>query len=163
MSGIPESLRRKGRKAVWMLVFAAAAESFFALLSFLTLKNFGSLLRFAGERFFPGEPLADSLAEVFSALKKAHIEPRTLLPFLLCLAGAALAFSASKGRRGFLRRAALRAGCAVLLLSALFLTLWMTDVNGIRFGDVLLSLVRAARSGALDSLSAAEAAAIEVI
>ena len=42
----------------------------------------------------------------------------------------------------------------ILFLAAFLLTLWRTDVNGIRFGDVVLSLIRTVRSGALDALSA---------
>ena len=44
------------------------------------------------------------------------------------------------------------AGAAALLFALAF-TLWMTGVNDIRFGDVLLSLLRQSKSGALDLLA----------
>ena len=88
---------------------------------------------------------------------------RPLLPVLVCLLAAGILFAAFRpaknavgGRRGLsiLFRALSVLFAVFLLLFGFLAALWLTEVNGIRFGDVVRSLYAALHSGALDSLSA---------
>ena len=149
------------RQALRILLTAALGQGIAALLSHLLLKRLDAVLLLVGRAAAPGEPVVETLVRVFSALRKAAVVPRIFPAVLLCLAAAVLLFAGDRRRtdpeRGWARRLyrILSVLLAVLLfLAAFFLTLWRTDVNGIRFGDVVTSLIRTVRSGALDALSA---------
>ena len=141
-----------------VVLTAALGEGCAAAVSIFLLKRLDAVLRFLGPRIAPGEEIVETLSRVFSALRSASIRPRVLLPFLPALAAAALLllgsglFPRRSPRPGRLRILFSAAGWVILSLAALLLTLWLAEVNGIRFGDVALSLVRTVRSGALDAL-----------
>ena len=141
-----------------VVLTAALGEGCAAAVSVFLLKRLDEVLRFLGQRIAPGEPIVELLSRVFSALRSASVRPRVLLPFLpalvaaaLLLIGAGLYPRRSPGP-GKLRILFSAAGWLILSAAVLLLTLWLTEVNGIRFGDVVLSLVRTVRSGALDAL-----------
>lgn len=149
------------RSALRILLTAALGQAIAALLSVLLLKRLDAVLLLIGRAAAPGEPVVETLARVFSALRKASVIPRIFPAVLLCLTAAVLLFAGDRRRtdpeRGWGRRLyrILSVLLAVLLFIAAFLlTLWRTDVNGIRFGDVVTSLICTVRSGALDVLSA---------
>ena len=163
------------RTVLRILLTAALGQGAASLLSVLFLKRLGAVVRLIGRAAMPGEPVIDTLARVFSALRNAAVVPRIFPAFFLFLTAAVLLRFGSgrsgspdpaaagkcgdpfRGGRALL--AVLSAVAAVLLfLAAFLLTLWQTEVNGIRFGDVLLSLIRTVRSGALDSLCVIPAA-----
>ena len=167
--------RGMGRSILRILLTAALGQGIAALLSVLFLKRLDAVVRLIGKAAAPGEPVIDTLARVFSALRTAAVIPRILPAFLLFLVASVLlhigtspsprpdpAPAAESGRnvRGWRTvLAVFTVFFAVLFfLAAFLLTLWRTEVNGIRFGDVLLSLIRAVRSGALDSLTVPPAA-----
>ena len=145
------------RTALRILLTAALGQGIAALLSLLLLKRLDAVLLLIGRAAAPGEPIVETLARVFSSLRHAAVVPRSFPAVLLFLTAAALLFAGDGRRvdpvRGWGRRL-LRVLSVLLFLAAFLLTLWRTDVNGIRFGDVLLSLIRTVRSGALDALSA---------
>ena len=145
------------RDVLTVFAISAAAQAVFALLAATVLRHLGGIVGLLVERAAHGGEIVSTLSRVFSALETARIVPRVFVPFLFCLAGTALARKASRsGKKGgpsSVLRIAAAFGCVMLMIWALVLTLWLTDVNGIRFGDVLVSLLRTIRSGALDSLS----------
>ena len=152
------------RRLAGILCAAALTEGAFAWLAALLLRHSGGLLGLLGARFFPDEAAVGTLAGIFGALRTAVIRPRPVLPFLLCAAVCA-AFtwfvSSAAGTVGRRMRIVFGALPLLLLLAAAFLlTLWLTDVNGIRFGTVVLSLVKTVRSGALDALEAGRRAVL---
>ena len=140
-----------------LLIFMAAGviEIAFSLASAAILRNSGGIIASLGGKLAPGEPLVSTLAEIFGALQTAQIVPNPFLPGILLLAGFWLASCLLRNRNGW------KICLAVLLLllimaGAFVLTLWLTDVNGIRFGTVVRSLLGYLKSGALDSLALAK-------
>ena len=142
------------RELLSILLFSALTECLFILITVLTVRNLSSVV---GNLISPD----DELVRIFSDLKTAVIRPHPLIPFFICFSGLALIhagirFPKTAPRRSFLNFVAgllmFLLGAAALLFSLAF-TLWMTGVNDIRFGDVLLSLLRQSESGALDLLA----------
>ena len=104
---------------------ACAAAAF--LLPLLLIPSLGSLLHLLG---------VEDFAAIFDQLRSASVCPPAALILAVCIVLALL-----------LRK---RLWPWLLLCPAtLLLSLYMTQVNGIRFGTVLVSLVRMALSGAL--------------
>ena len=134
-----------------------------SLLAALTVRGLPRILSFVGGILAPGEEIVTTLVRVFSPMKTAPLRIRPLLPVLVCLLAAGILFAAFRprekavgGRRGLsiLFRALSVLFAVFLLLFGFLAALWLTEVNGIRFGDVVRSLYAALHSGALDSLSA---------
>ena len=147
----PSLLRTLSR----ILLTAVLGQGIAALLSVLFLKRLDRAVLLIGRAAAPGEPFVETLARVFSALGKAEVVPGIFPACLLFLAASVLLHvwpdrTASSGKR--VARAFCVLAAVLLILAAFLLTLWRTEVNGIRFGDVLSSLIRTVRSGALDSL-----------
>lgn len=149
------------RPALRIILTAALGQGIAALLSLLLLKRLDAVLLLIGRAAAPGEPIVETLARVFSSLRHAAVVPRSFPAVLLCLTAAALLYARNTppanpgiGLRKRLLRILSVILAVILFLAAFLLTLWRTDVNGIRFGDVVLSLIRTVRSGALDALSA---------
>ncbi len=145
------SLRAPDRSVLALLAAPILAEALCCTASALLLRRLGTVL----QRTVPAFPKA--LGPVLAALDAAHLRYAPVVPFLLCFAGAAalqpLLASAglSRGRR--IARIVLAVLLGILVwLAALALTLWLTEVNGIRFGDVLRTLYRLWRSGGLRAL-----------
>lgn len=101
---------------------------------------------------------ADFLADVFSQLDDAklsvHHEVPALLSFLFALGIGLFLRAGRKARHCPFALFILGAVLIGIVLFALSLgvSVWLTDVNDIRFGDVLHSLSEMIRAGALDSL-----------
>ena len=134
-----------------------------SLLAALTVRGLPRILSFVGGILAPGEEIVETLVRVFSPMKTAPLRLRPLLPILVCLLAAGILFAAFRprekavgGRRGLsiLFRVLSVLFAVFLLLFGFLAALWLTEVNGIRFGDVVRSLYAALYSGALDSLSA---------
>ena len=155
-------IKRSVRNLCAVLFLAVLGEGIAAGLTVLLLKRLDAVLLFLGSRIAPDEPIVETLSRVFSALRTASVRPRILLPLLPALAASAVllcgtGFLPGHGRKPGGIRTALSLLLGLLLwllfsLAAFALTLWLADVNGIRFGDMVLSLLRTVRSGALDSL-----------
>ena len=145
------SLRAPDRSVLALLAAPILAETLCCVASALLLRRLGAVLR----QTVPAFPKA--LGPVLAALGTAYLQYSPVVPFLLCFAGAAapqpLLVSAglSRGRRIARIVAAVLLGVLVWL-AALALTLWLTEVNGIRFGDMLRTLYRLRRGGGLRAL-----------
>lgn len=127
-----------GRFCAYLVLAAILLTLAVCALSAIFIRTIDSLLAYAGEEEF---------AEIFSQLERADLDPHGLIPFLL-----ALVFLLVIGLliRKIGRWAAIP---AVLLGIVLFVlsfaaAVWFTDVNGIRFGTVMLSLIDMIRAGA---------------
>ncbi len=166
------AVRSAARFAVLRILLPAVLmQGAAALLSVLFIRRLDAVVRVIGEAVAPGEPLIGDLSRIFSALRKASVLPGLLPAFPLCLAAAFLAawgWRRPDPERGDRPRRRIPAVLTllfvpILFLAALFLTLWFTDVNGVRFGGVVSSLIRTVRSGALDALTALPVLLPEVI
>ena len=151
-------IKRSVRNLCAVLFLAVLGEGIAAGLTVLLLKRLDAVLLFLGSRIAPDEPIVGTLSRIFSALRTASVRPQILLPLLPALAASAVllcgtGFLPGPGRKpGGIRTALSLLLWLLFSLAAFALTLWLADVNGIRFGDVVLSLLRTVRSGALDSL-----------
>lgn len=98
--------------------------------------------------------LADVLSQLDDANLSVHHEAPALLSFLFSLA-IGLILRAGKRSRCPLPLLIIAAVVIGLILFALSLgvSVWLTDVNDIRFGDFLLSLTKTVRAGALTGFS----------
>ncbi len=100
-----------------------------------------------------GKDIKETLVPIFSQLRDARVAPKCVIPALLLLIPSLLIFffpPKGKGRIfAGLGYALLVAVC--LLLAFLFVVLF-SKVNGIRFYDVLRSLIGLIRNGILDNL-----------
>ena len=153
-----KNARRTARNLCAVFLTAVLGEGIATGLTVLLLKRLDAVLLRLGARIAPDEPIVETLARVFSALRSADVTLRMLLPFPIALAASALLLFGSgllprhETKPGGLRIALSVLGWLILSLAVFCLTLWLAEVNGIRFGDVVLSLLRTVRSGALDSL-----------
>lgn len=166
------TLRSSARRAVLRILLPAVLmQGAAALLSVLFIRRLDAAVRVIGEAAAPGEPLIGDLSRIFSALRTASVVPGILPAFLPCLAAACLAAwgwrkpdpAREKCPRRRIPAVLTLLFVPILFLAALLLTLWFADVNGVRFGGVVSSLIRTVRSGALDSLSAMPVPFTEVI
>lgn len=98
------------------------------------------------------------LADIFSQLDDAnlsvHHEVPAVLSFLFTLGIGLMIRAGYRSERCPFALVVILASVTGLLfaLFSLILSVWMTDVNDIRFGDVVLSLAKMIRAGVLDSL-----------
>ena len=130
------------------LAAAILGEALCCAAAALLLRHLGTVL----QRTVPGVPGA--VSSVLGVLETAPLRWSPLPPFLLCFAGSMALMSLlqdpdlPRGKR--ILRGILAALLGLLILLAAFaLTLWLTEVNRIRFGDVLKALYRLHRSGGL--------------
>lgn len=118
-----------------------AAAAILWITSYFTLYSLGSLL--GGMGGILGEETAAMLGDIFSALKTAQIRPSA---FALFLIGAAylILLLLFRGKRLTL------AISPLFFLSGYGCAVWFASVNGIRFGDVVLSLADMIGRGLFD-------------
>lgn len=96
---------------------------------------------------FAGEPLGS----VFAQLKTARLSLPWAVVLLLCAGyGCLYGFLWKRSRR--LIHGLLIAGGILLFLWLLFICVWYTDVNSIRFGTVIRSLIKQIGNGLLEEL-----------
>lgn len=151
---------RLSRKLFFAYVLLASVLTTIAICAFSAqcIRRIDDILPAAAPTLGIDSETADFLADVFSQLDEAelsvHHEVPALLAFLFSL-GIGLFLRAGKTSRhcpfALFVLAAVIIGI-ILFVFSLGVSVWLTDVNDIRFGDVLLSLSKMIRAGALDSL-----------
>lgn len=120
---------------VLLALLLTAAE---LVLAVLLIRNLGGMIRLVTG--------AETLAQIFGQLRSARIVPPVFLPL-----GLWLIFCLSSARSGWSRKRTLLLALPLgLLLFACVLC--FSVVNGVRFGSVLLSLIRYASRGLFDVL-----------
>ncbi len=124
----------------------------------LTVRNMDAVARFAGRLLELDADSVGTLSEIFRPLRGASLALRPVLPFLVCFSGFLLFFGTAAFIKSRLPGSLLAAVPvwligALLILISFVLMLWLTEVNGIRFGDAMRALWKTLNSGALDSLS----------
>ena len=140
------------------LIAALIAQLIAGAAAILTIRNLDAVARSAGRLLDLDAESVGTLSGIFRQLRGATLALRPVLPFLVCFSGFLLFF----GTEAFIKRSlpkSLFASVPIRLIGALFvllsfvLMLWLTEVNGIRFGDAMQALRKTLNSGALDSLS----------
>ena len=139
------------------------------LLAVLTVRHLGEILTFLIGIAMPDADVGEVFRRLFvDSMERWNIVTRLLFPFLICFAAAWIVFAAFRQRteegngrtRAVLCRVAAVFAAVLLFIAAYLVTLWLNEVNGVRFGDVIRSLIGLIRSGALDSLSSGPAAVL---
>ena len=129
------------------------AAAVFLLIRFMAeagIRSLGSLISALGGSLGLGET-AEVLGRIFSQLKGAALSLPLLPPVLSALIiGGILWLGMRAGRASRMVPAVF--GGVLLLVPAVLLTVWFTEVNGIRLDGMMLTLIRLIRAGALDSL-----------
>ncbi|MBQ8512104.1 MAG: hypothetical protein IJ497_05790 [Clostridia bacterium] len=107
-------------------------------LSAVFIRSIDSILAYAGQ---------DQFADIFSQLEDADLDPHGVIPFVLALCFLLVIGLLVKkiGRWAVIPSVLLGIVLFVLSFAA---AVWFTDVNGIRFGTVMLSLVDMIEAGA---------------
>ena len=140
------------------LIAALIAQLIAGAAAILTIRNLDAVARSAGRLLDLDADSVETLSAIFRPLREASLALRPVLPVLVCFSGFLLFF----GTAAFIKRSlpkSLSAAVPIWLIGALFvlisfvLMLWLTEVNGIRFGDAMRALWKTLNSGALDSLS----------
>lgn len=126
-----------------ILFLTAGAAALLWLAAYLTLYSLGALLGHMGGIL--GAETAALLGDIFSALRTAQLRPSSLALFVIGALYLLLALLCGKPR--------LTAALSPLFLITGYITaIWFASVNGIRFGDVILSLANAVGNGLFDIL-----------
>ncbi len=140
------------KKMMWIIISAFLLAILIGLGCSLFIHNLGDVLR--GAEGLLGKE-ADTFGNIFDQLKMAEVELPSLVLLLLCLLETTGVFHLMCGKKGAVlekkNRVLRRIGMILLaLLGAvliMLITLWFTDVNGIRFGTVLKFLYIALQNG----------------
>jgi len=140
MDPVPRRTNRKFpiRAAAYLLLSAVLMTLAVCALSAVLIRSVDSVLLHAGQEDF---------AEIFAQLEDAELEPNGTIPLIL-----ALLFLTAIGLLilkigGWAVIPAVLLGILLFVLS-LAAAVWFTDVNGIRFGTVVLSLLDLMEAGA---------------
>ena len=140
------------------LIAALIVQLIAGAAAILTVRNLDAVARFAGRLLDLDTDSVGTLSEIFRPLREASLALRPVLPVLVCFSGFLLFFGTAALIKHSLPKSLL-AAVPIWLIGALFvlisfvLMLWLTEVNGIRFGDAMRALWKTLNSGALDSLS----------
>lgn len=107
-------------------------------LAAVFIRNMDSILAYAGQTQF---------ADIFAQLDNADLDPHGVIPFVLALVSLSVIglFVKKIGRWAVIPSVLLGIVLFVLSFAA---AVWFTDVNGIRFGTVMLSLIDMIEAGA---------------
>ena len=138
----PTSRKEPGKISVrfcaYLVLISILVTLAICAMSAIFIRTIDSILLYAGEAEF---------SEIFSQLERADLDPHGLIPFALTL-GFVLVIGLLIRKIG--RWAVIPAVLlgVVLLVLAFAAAVWFTDVNGIRFGTVMLSLIDMIRAGA---------------
>ncbi len=120
----------------------------------LLLHNLGAMLNALGESLGLGND-AEMYARIFAQLKDAKLDLPSLPLLLLSIAmttGLARLLGGKEGKK-ITRKSRILRSIATILIAflgfaiILLITLWFTDVNGIRFGTVIRFLYSALQNG----------------
>ncbi|MBQ4354885.1 MAG: hypothetical protein IJC71_08335 [Clostridia bacterium] len=142
----------------YVLLAAVLAAIAICALSAQIIRGVDDLLPHLAPRLGLDESLAGELTAIFAQLDHAslsvHHEVPSLLSFVFALC---IGLFLRAGRKAVRFPFALTVVLAVLvglifITVSLALSVWMTDVNDIRFGDIVLSLTKMIRAGVLGSL-----------
>lgn len=139
----PNPVRKSGKFPVRLIAYTVLAAILMTLavcaLAAVLIRSVDSMLLAAGQEDF---------AEIFSQLEDAELDPHGIIPFLLWLAFVpAMGLLSRKIGRWTVIPAVLLG--LIVFAASLAAALWFTDVNGIRFGTVILSLADLLGSGVL--------------
>lgn len=138
MDPVPKTKSGKVRFGAYLILGAILITLAVCALSAVFIRSVDSILAYAGEEQF---------AVIFSQLDDADLDPHGLIPFILALVFLLMiGFLMKKiGRWAIIPAVFLGIVLAVLSFAA---AVWFTDVNGIRFGTVMLSLIGMIEAGA---------------
>lgn len=139
----PNPVRKSGKFPVRLIAYTVLAAILMTLavcaLAAVLIRSVDSMLLAAGQEDF---------AEIFSQLEDAELDPHGTIPFLLWLVFVpAMGLLSRKIGRWTVIPAVLLG--LIVFAASLAAALWFTDVNGIRFGTVILSLADLLGSGVL--------------
>lgn len=141
-------------RRMWIVLAAALALALITGgMTVLLLRSAGNVVRVAGSVFHTE---VEEYALIMDQLKSAQIRLPFVLRAILCLAGGSwigqLLCAGIKGTDEKVQksRIAVCAGiCVVMILCIGAATLWLAEVNGIRFGTAVRFLMQAIKYGAL--------------
>lgn len=142
----------------YVLLVSVLATITLCALSAMTIRGIDDVLSAFGTKFGLDAETADMLSVVFAQLDHAELSVHHEVPAIL-----SLLFSLCIGQMLRAGKKAVRFPFALTIIGAvlvglifaavsLTLSVWMTDVNDIRFGDIVRSLLDMIRAGVLDSL-----------
>ena len=126
------------RAAAYTVLAAILMTLAVCALSAVLIRSVDSFLLAAGQTEF---------AEIFAQLEDADLDAHGAIPFLLALLLLAVIALLIRKIGGWAAIPAILLG-ALLFVLALAASVWFTDVNGIRFGTVVLSLLDLIEAGA---------------
>ena len=136
-------VRKSGKFPMRLFAYTVLAAILMTLavcaLAAVLIRSVDSMLLAAGQEDF---------AEIFSQLEDAELDAHGMIPFLLWLVFVpAIGLLSRKIGRWTVIPAVLLG--LIVFAASLAAALWFTDVNGIRFGTVILSLADLLGSGVL--------------
>ena len=117
------------------------------IVSSLVIRYAGSVIGAVGGKLAPGEEIVGTLAAIFGQLRDAVLSQPWAVPLILWAVTFALGYLPAKLRFPTWAKWVTGIFAAVLLLAGPFACLFFTAVNGVRFGDIVISLARLAAGG----------------
>ena len=119
------------------------------VVSSLAIRYAGSVIGTVGGKLAPGEEIVGTLAAIFGQLRDAALSQPWAVPLILWAVTFALGYLPARLRFPTWAKWVTGIFAAVLLLAGPFACLFFTAVNGVRFGDIVISLARLAAGGGL--------------
>ena len=116
-------------------------------ISSLVIRYAGSVIGTVGGKLAPGEEIVGTLAAIFGQLRDAALSQPWAVPLILWAVTFALGYLPAKLRFPTWAKWVCGILAGVLLLAGPFACLFFTAVNGVRFGDIVISLARLAAGG----------------
>ncbi len=126
------------RAAAYLILAAVLMTLAVCALSAVLIRSMDSFLLYAGQEDFAG---------IFAQLEDAELTPHGTIPFLLALLFLTIIGLLIRKIGGWSVIPAILLGI-LLITASLAAAVWFTDVNGIRFGTVMLSLLDMIQAGA---------------
>ena len=117
------------------------------VVSSLVIRYAGSVIGTVGGKLAPGEEIVGTLAAIFGQLRDAVLSQPWAVPLILWAVTFALGYLPAKLRFPTWAKWVCGVLAGVLLLAGPFACLFFTAVNGVRFGDIVISLARLAAGG----------------
>lgn len=144
--------------AAYVLLIAALLTIALCALSAMTIRGIDDIIPSAAPLLELDADTAETLAQIFSQLDHAELSVHHEVPAILALLFTTcigLFLRAGKNLRKIHYAWVIIIAAMVGLIFAVFslgVSVWMTDVNDIRFGDIVLSLSKLLKSNILNQL-----------